>query len=407
MEARDGTVLIVGAGLAGSRCAEALRAGGHRGRVIVMGDEPVAPYERPALSKAFLTARGSPDDLALRQPLHWEANRIELATGARIASTDASGRALATDGSAVAWDALVLATGARARRLDGDAVPGAHRLRTLADATALRRDLRPGARLVVVGAGFIGLEVASSARALGVQVTLVASELGVLGRSVGPVVGGLLADRARAAGVCLVTGAEGSRVAAGADGRVAAVVTGTGRQIPCDVALVATGAVPASELAHGLVPIAADGGVATDVAGRTDRERIFACGDVASAWRPWSGDCRSIGHWTTAAGSAQAVAAAILGTRPPPAQIPYSWSDSFGLRLQQIGGPPPPGAELTLDASPDGFEASYRIDGKLQCAVVGNRPQRVASIRRELGETWDRHLDETVDHELATRSVSR
>ena len=94
MDARDGTVLIVGAGLAGSRCAEALRAGGHRGRVIVMGDEPVAPYERPALSKAFLTGRGSPDDLALRQPLHWKANRLELATGAGIASTDASGRPL-------------------------------------------------------------------------------------------------------------------------------------------------------------------------------------------------------------------------------------------------------------------------------------------------------------------------
>ena len=142
------------------------------------------------------------------------------------------------------------------------------------------------------------------------------------------------------------------------------------------MALVAIGAVPASELAHGLVPIAADGGVATDVAGRTDRERIFACGDVASAWRPWSGDCRSIGHWTTAAGNAQAVAAAILGTRPPPAQLPYSWSDSFGLRLQQIGGPPPPGAELTLDASPDGFEASYRSTAS--CSAPSSETARSA-----------------------------
>jgi NADPH-dependent 2,4-dienoyl-CoA reductase/sulfur reductase-like enzyme len=405
--ALPGTVLIAGAGLAGSRCAEALRAGGHRGRILVLGEEPDAPYERPALSKSFLAGRQSAPSLALREPSHWRARGIELATNIRIAAVDPRGAATTADGSTIEWDSLVLATGSRPRRLPGDDRPGVHRLRTLADAAALSRDLVAGRRLAIVGAGFIGLEVASTARELGLDVTLVTSDEVPLARAAGPVVGALVAERARAAGVRLLVGARGATLCGQAAGRIESVSLDGGGEVPCDVALVAIGAEPASELAHGLVPIAADGGVATDAAGRTDQERVFACGDVASAWRPWLGECRSIGHWTSAAVGARAAAAAILGAPAVGPDLPYAWSDAFGWRLQQVGGPPPAEAELVLQTCEDGFEASYRIGGELRCAVVANQPQRMASLRRELGPAWAIKFGENVGYGRATGTAPR
>ena len=404
MAAPDDTVLIVGAGLAGSRCAEALRAGGHRGRILVIGDEPVAPYERPALSKGFLAGRQTGPSLSLRGASHWLDAGIELGTATRIASIDPEGAASTTSGSTLEWDALVLATGARPRHLCGDERAGVHHLRTLADATELRRDLRPGHHLVIVGAGFIGLEVASTARDLGLEVTIVTPDGVPLRRIAGSVVGSLLADRARAAGIRLLTGASVAGLRSGADGRIAAVSLASGRELRCDVALVAIGAEPASELGHGLASIATDGGIETDISGRTTRDHVYACGDVASAWRPRAGDFRGNGHWTSAADGARAVAAAILGAPALPAQIPYAWSDAFGLRIQQVGGPPPAGAALELDGCAEGFEARFHVDGELRCAVVGNRPRRMLELRRELSRSWSLDLVDTAHRGLATSS---
>jgi NADPH-dependent 2,4-dienoyl-CoA reductase/sulfur reductase-like enzyme len=403
----SGTVLIAGAGLAGSRCAEALRAGGHRGRILVMGEEALAPYERPALSKGFLAGRQSGPSLELRDRSHWPALGIELATDGRIAAIDSRGAATTAQGSTIEWDCLVLATGARSRRMPGDDRPGVHRLRTLADAAALRRDLRAGRRLVIIGAGFIGLEVASTARALGLDVTVVTQDEVPLARVAGPAIGALVAERARAAGVRLLVGATGATLCGEAGGRIECVSLDGGGEVPCDVALVAIGAEPASELSLGLAPLAGDGGIATDAAGRTDQERVFACGDVASPWRPWLGDCRSIGHWTSAAVSARAVAAAILGAPAVGPDLPYAWSDAFGWRLQLVGGPPPVGAELVLHAWADGFEGSYRIGGELCCAVVANHPQRMASLRRELGPTWEHKFGENPGYGRETGTSPR
>jgi NADPH-dependent 2,4-dienoyl-CoA reductase/sulfur reductase-like enzyme len=402
-----GTVLVVGAGLAGSRCAELLRAGGHRGRILVAGEEPNAPYERPALSKGFLAGRQSLPSLALRKPFHWHSSGIELGTASRIAEIDARGVATTAYGATIEWDFLVLATGSRPRRLPHDDRPGVHRLRTLADAMMLRRDLRAGRRLVIIGAGFIGLEVASTALELGLDVTVITPEEVPLARVTGPEIGTLMADRARSAGVRLLTGATGATLGGEAGGRVESVSLDGGVEIPCDVALVSIGVEPASELAAGLAPIAPDGGIATDAAGRTDREGVFACGDVASVWRPWLGDCRTIGHWTSAAAGARAVAAAILGAPAVPPELPYAWSDAFGIRLQLVGGPAPPGAELALHAWAGGFEGSYRVGGELRCAVVANRPQRMASLRRELGSTWARDFGDTVGYGRATGTAPR
>ena len=168
------TVLIVGAGLAGSRCAETLRASGFDGRVVLVGDEPVAPYERPALSKEFLAGSRTDEELLLRSVSYLGERGITLLTGRRVARVDPHRRVAAlSDGYELAWDALVLATGVRSRRLPGASPEGVHTLRTLADASALRHDIRPGVRLAIVGGGLIGGEVASTARSLGAEVTLI------------------------------------------------------------------------------------------------------------------------------------------------------------------------------------------------------------------------------------------
>jgi NADPH-dependent 2,4-dienoyl-CoA reductase/sulfur reductase-like enzyme len=377
-------VLIVGAGLAGSRCAETLRAGGFGGRVVVVGDEPHAPYERPALSKEMLTGARAPGDLALRDGGFWEDRAIELRLGEALGDIDLSRRRAGLGGETVRWRHLVLATGARARRLP--AVPFAanvHHLRGLDDARALRADLERGGRLVIVGSGFVGAEVASSAMALRVDVTVVEALPLPFAATLGRTVGRRLADHYVARGVDLRLGVGVAGVAVRAR-RVESVELADGTRLPCGALLVAVGTRPAAELLHGLLPLAADGGVPTDAIGATGAPGLHACGDVASTWRPELGRHVRLEHWTAAATGGAAVARAIMGQAPSASPSPYFWSDQFGWRLQMIGHATP-GADAVIEEREGGFVAWYRDPaGALTAALAVNRPGDLAALRAEV-----------------------
>lgn len=326
------TVLIAGAGLAGARTAETLRSLGFDGRIVLAGDEPHPPYERPALSKELLA--GTRDDVELRTRTHWRQLDIELRLGTRV---ETIGRHEALVGTEpLRWDHLVLATGARPRR-EGS-------LRTLADARRLRGRLAPGVRLVIVGGGFIGCEVASTARTLGAHVTIVEATAAPLARILGPDVGALLAERIRAHGIDLRLGTT---------------------EIPRhDILLWATGVEPDRRLLPDL---------RVDRCGRTQYPCVYAAGDITGT-----------DHWTAAAGQSVATAHAILGHDRPYLDPPYVWSDQFGLRLQLVGDPTD-ASRVELQREDETFRADYLdATGRSVATLLANRPSEVAAARRQL-----------------------
>jgi len=355
-------VLIAGAGVAGLRVAEALRAGGYDRPVTLVGDEPVPPYERPAVSKELLAGTRSAEDLYLRSAGWLAEKEIDLLLGCRVERVDL--RKARVGGRELAWEHLVLATGARARRLPG--IPEAHLLRTLDDARALREHLGPGIRLAVVGAGLVGAEAASTALSLGCDVTIVDPALGPLIHIIGHIPAALLADRWRRAGV---ETRFGSSIATATTDELRLT---DGTRIDFDVLLVAVGVEPAAEL------VRPGGCIPTDAYGRTGLKHVYACGDVAR----FGG--RPSAHWTAAGGQAAAVASAILGEPKPYVDPGYFWSDQFGVRLQMVGDPSN-AVSVELEGDEGSFSVRYRdAEGQTPAVLLVNRPAEVGPARREL-----------------------
>jgi len=349
--------VIVGAGLAATRCAETLRAEGYEGRLVVLGEEPVALYERPALSKEFLGGTKPAERLALRPDGFWAEHGIELRVGDAVIGVDAGSRVAVTRSGALhGWDTLVVATGARPRRLPFAAPAGVHELRSLADAKALRGELVPGARIAVVGGGFVGAEVASTACGLGVDVTLLERGPAPFAGLLGGQLGDALAARFRAHGVDLRTGVSATAFRADANGRVCGVALDDGTTVACHAVVVAIGAGRADELLMRAAP------------------GVHVVGDAAGGH----------GHWTDAATGGVALARRLLGLEPLPAQPPFVWSDQFGLRLQLVGDPAR-ASTIELEGGPSDFVARYRArSGALVGAVAGNRADAIGALRREL-----------------------
>ncbi|MEX5295997.1 FAD-dependent oxidoreductase [Kocuria sp. CPCC 205268] len=332
------SLVIVGASLAGLSAARAARSLGFTGRLVIIGDDHQRPYDRPPLSKDFLAGRIEPADLALET--HEEDLDAEWILGTRAVSFDPATRLVhLADGTTVHAAGLVIATGASPRSLPQ--IAGAANvvsLRTLDDAQKLRTLLRPGRRLVVVGAGFIGAEVASTAHALGLEVTVLEKSptplCGPLGSQLGTVVAGLH----ERAGVELICGAQIADFAL-ADGSVTAVHLAGGRVLPADVVLVGIGAVPNTAWLESS-GIELGNGVLCDATGATSIPGVVAVGDCAAWWDPATGRHHRVEHWTGAAQRPAVAVGALLGADPatlPPVKPPYFWSDQYGTRLQFVG----------------------------------------------------------------------
>ncbi|AEW93041.1 ferredoxin reductase [Streptantibioticus cattleyicolor NRRL 8057 = DSM 46488] len=326
---------VVGASLAGLSAARSLRRRGYDGRLVVIGAEPHRPYDRSPLSKGFLAGTTEAAGLAL------EADGEELAAewllGTAAVGLDRRDRAVRlADGRRIRADKVVIATGAEPRTLPSpEPLAGVHVLRTLDDAVTLRQAMRRGGRLVVIGGGLIGLEVAATARALGLTVTVVeaapAPLAGPLGPRMGSVVAALHADH----GVRLLCGA-GVRAVRGAS-RVEAVVLDDGRLLPADTVVVGIGARPCVQWLAGS-GVALRGGVCCDAAGRTSVPDVVAVGDCAAWYDPATGRRRRDEYWSCARErSAVAVAALLPSGPPPPRRPPYFWSDQYGVRIRFAG----------------------------------------------------------------------
>jgi NADPH-dependent 2,4-dienoyl-CoA reductase/sulfur reductase-like enzyme len=379
------TVAVVGASLAGLSAARALRSESYDGRIVVIGEEVHLPYDRPPLSKDFLAGTASLDDIALGTPDD-EDLRLEWRLGTTAVGLDASSRSvLLRDGSAIRADGIVLATGARARLLpDSEGLAGVHVLRSLDDAISLREDLAAAERLVVIGAGFIGAEVASTARTLGVDVTVVETQpvplAGPLGTEMGAVCAELHADH----GTHLLTGTGVAGLVG--TGRVEAVELTDGTRLPADVVVVGIGATPNIEwLADS--GVALGNGVLTDARGATNLPGVVAVGDCAATWSATAERHIRIEHWTNALEQPATAVATLLGTGDPaPTPVPYFWSDQYGARIQFAGSRREGDVARVVEGScaDRSFLVVYERDGEPVAVLGMNQPRLFTRWRRQL-----------------------
>lgn len=375
-------VVIIGAGQAGGTVAAMLRQLGYPGPVTVVGDELWPPYERPPLSKALLQGSSEIDKTFLRPAAFYAEQNIALFTGRRVCAIDRAQRVLEVDeGDPVGYDQLVIATGARARRLNvpGAECPAVHVLRGIDDALALRAALRPQARLLIIGGGFIGLEIAASARSLGLTVTVIeqapALMARVLPQPVAAYLAGVHADR----GVELHTGVALHGFVSRPDGVCAQTSMGP---IEADVAAVGIGSIPNTELAEA-AGLAVDDGVLVDEFGRTGDEHIWAAGDVTRHFNPLLGRRLRLESWKNAQNQAIAVARAIAEQPVPYAELPWLWSDQYDLNLQ-LAGLPLGGEQLVWRGAPaDGRFTVFGLRDRAPVfAITANQAREMRFAQR-------------------------
>jgi NADPH-dependent 2,4-dienoyl-CoA reductase/sulfur reductase-like enzyme len=381
-------VVVVGAGAAGVAAAETLRQEGYAGSLTLLGDEPELPYDRPPLSKQVLAGAWDAERTRLRDAGHYASLDIRLVHG-RAGALDASGRVVhLADGYTLGFDGLVIATGVRPRRLPaGHDLAGVHVLRGHPDVAALRAAFAAAARVVIVGAGFLGMEVAAAARGLGLDVTVVDPLAQPMIRQVGPLIGASVARLHREHGVHLRTGA-GVRELCGADGAVTRVALTTGEVLPADCVLVAIGAVPATDWLVGSGLPLGDG-VECDQYCRA-APGVYAAGDVASWVNPRYKLRMRVEHRMNATEQGAAAAQNLLHADTEPfAPLPYFWTDQYKTKIQ-VHGHLPEGCEAAIaEGSPDDgkFVALYRKDGRVVAVLGWNTPARLPAYRKLLLDT--------------------
>jgi 3-phenylpropionate/trans-cinnamate dioxygenase ferredoxin reductase subunit len=384
----DGKVVIVGAGHAGGSAAAFLRQFGWTGPILVLGEEPIPPYQRPPLSKAWLKGEADAEALALRPDSFYAEEKIELRLGVRVQRLDPIGkRVVLEDGECVAYDELILATGAHARKLPlpGAELEGVLELRTAADAEALKRALGPGVRMAVIGGGYIGLEAAASARSLGAEVIVVEREPRLLARVACAALSEFFLTCHRSHGVSFALNADMQAIE-GEGGKVTGVRFSNGDPIACDIVLVGVGAIPNDELARE-AGLDCQNGIVVDLAARTSDPHIHAVGDCTRRPLPIYQDIGRLESVPNALEQAKQAAADLCGRPPPPGETPWFWSDQYDVKLQ-IAGLPLHAERTVIRGEPRfGRFAVFHLDeaNRIQCVEAVNSPAEFMAGRQLIG----------------------
>lgn len=380
------TLAIIGASLAGAQAAEAARTEGFDGSIVLIGDEPTAPYERPPLSKELLRGEKSTDD-ALVHPVDFYAQqRIELVRDRAIQLDTVTRTITLAGGDTVAFDTAVLATGAEPRRIDvrGADLPGVHYLRTIDDAIRLRDAIRGAARVAVIGAGWIGSEVAASARQLGADVVLVDPAPAPLQRVLGDEVGSVFRDLHADHGVRLRLG-TGVAELRGGDG-VEQLVLSDGQTESADVVVVGAGVTPRTDLAETAAGLRVDNGVVVDQYLESNIAGIYAAGDVANAWHPHYRRFLRVEHWANALNQGTAAGRNAAGAREVYDRLPYFFSDQYDLGFEYVGYADPGDSVVVRgDREARKFIAFWHRDGNVTAAMNVNVWDVVEDLRRIVG----------------------
>ena len=389
-------MVIVGGGLAAARVAEQLRKAEYAGAVTIVSDEDHLPYDRPPLSKDVLHDDSkSHEDVALRPAEFYADNDITLRLGSAATALDTAAQTLTlADGSVLGYDELVIATGLVPRRIPSlPDLEGIRVLRSYDEAMALREHAGRARRAVVVGAGFIGCEVAASLRKLGVEVSLIEPQPTPLAAVLGEQIGELVARLHRAEGVDVRTGVGVSEVRGTGgqersdtgmnQGHVSAVELSDGTVLDADLVVIGIGSRPATEWLAGS-GVDVDNGVVCDEVGRTSAPHVWALGDVAS-WRDARGHQVRVEHWSNVAEQARMLVPALLGQEPPALTVvPYFWSDQYDVKIQCLGEPEADDTVHIVDDDGRKFLAYYSRDGVLVGVVGGGMPGKVMKARSKI-----------------------
>jgi 3-phenylpropionate/trans-cinnamate dioxygenase ferredoxin reductase component len=379
-------IVIAGAGLAAQRATQALRRRGHDGPIAIVGDEATVPYDRPPLSKEYLTGAMESSALELRPRAWYDDHGVELILDDPATALDPGrARLRLASGTELGYDRLLIATGARPRTLQGtERFANAHVLRSATDSDRLRDALRPGTRLAIVGAGFIGQEAAATARSLGAYVTMIEAAPTPLFGQLGPRMGAWFAGLHRAEGVGVLLGAQIADFRGDGD-TLTAVVLADGTEVECDVLLVGVGVQPAADWLDGS-GLPADG-VPVDARGASAAPGVFAAGDVARPIDPATGIPGRSDHWEAAVAQAATAAHGMLGLEPPQQPLPSFWSDQYGTRIQFVGtARDADGVEIVGDPDARDFTALFHRGGRVSGGLLVGRPRALPALRKQIGE---------------------
>jgi 3-phenylpropionate/trans-cinnamate dioxygenase ferredoxin reductase subunit len=378
------TFVIVGAGLAAGKAVQELRESGFDGHLVLYGAEPHPPYERPPLSKAYLMG-GDSFEAAFVQPAAWyDAHDVDLRLGTRVTTVNHVDHTVTAGGSSQSYDQLLLATGARPRQLamaDDSGAPVVY-LRTVEDSDLIRSKLRAGRRLVIIGGGWIGLEVAAAARRAGARVTIVEALDLPLGRVLGPEVARAFATLHRAHGVDLRVNADVSAIEG--DGRLGIVALADGSSIEADLVVVGIGVMPNTDLAEA-GGLRTDNGIVVDDQLRTSAPDVFAAGDVAKAYHPLLRRHLRVEHWDNAIGQGVVAAQNMLGKEVSYDRLPYFFSDQYDLGMEYLGNIGPDGYDqVVLRGAPDEgiFTAFWLREGRVLAGMHANEWDAMGPIRQ-------------------------